>query len=284
VIEGFSTQRMQTITAEQLIEILKSLGLQTGDGVMVHSAVHFLGKPHDGMHTYYKALSIVLGLDAGAAMQTPNGTLVVPAFNFGFARGEAYDPQTTSSQGMGVFSEYVRQLSSARRTNHPMQSLAVVGKYADDLCQRDTLSAFDPGSAFERMLELDFKLLLLGADIQAVSMLHYSEQCAVVPYRYWKDFTGKVRRDSDWELHTYRMYVRDLDLNPQLSLLPVQRLLEERFQWLSVHLNYGKVVVCRMRNFVKAVDEILQRDPCALVVSSKQPANQKEIECSATQQ
>lgn len=275
---------MQTISAEQLIEILKSLGLQTGDGVMVHSAVHFLGKPQEGMHTYYNALSVVLDLDAETKVHVPMGTLVVPAFNFGFARGEAYDPQMTPSQGMGVFSEYVRQLSSAQRTRHPMQSLAVVGKYADDLCQRDTLSAFDPGSAFERMLDLDFKLLLLGADIQAVSMLHYSEQRAFVSYRYWKDFTGKVHRDSDWGLHTYRMFVRDLDLNPQLSLLPVQRLLDERAQWHSARLNYGKVVVCRMRDFVMATDEILQRDPWALVVSSKQSTDRKEIECSATPQ
>ena len=87
----------------------------------------------------------------------------------------------------------MRQQPEARRTPHPMQSLAVVGRYAADLAGRDTPSAFDPGSAFERMLELDFKLLLLGADIQAVSMLHYSEQRADVPYRYWKDFTGQVR-------------------------------------------------------------------------------------------
>ncbi len=120
------------------------------------------------------------------------GTLVVPTFNFSFARGESYDPKVTPCEGMGAFSEYIRQHPKALRTPHPMQSLAIIGHSAEDLSGRDTASAFDPGSAFERMLELDFRLLLLGADIQAVSMVHYSEQRAAVPYRYWKDFTGKI--------------------------------------------------------------------------------------------
>jgi aminoglycoside N3'-acetyltransferase len=174
---------------------------------------------------------------------------------------------------MGVFSEYVRQLAGVLRTTHPMQSLAVVGTYAEDLCMRDTPSAFDPDSAFDRMLDLDFKILLLGADIQAVSLLHYSEQRIGVPYRYWKDFTGKVVRSSVWEPRIYRMYVRDLDLNPQLSLLPVQNLLEERNQWRSASLNYGKVIVFRMRDFLTAANEILQNDPWALVISNKRPLN-----------
>ena len=128
---------------------------------------------------------------------------------------------------MGVFSEFIRQvLPGARRTPHPMQSLAVLGHYATDLTNRDTLSAFDPGSAFERMLELDFKLLLLGADARAVSMFHYCEQRAKVPYRYWKDFTGEVITSTGWQTRTYRMFVRDLEIKPQLTLDPVVEDLE----------------------------------------------------------
>jgi aminoglycoside N3'-acetyltransferase len=166
---------------------------------------------------------------------------------------------------MGVFSEYVRQHPAALRTPHPLQSLAVIGRYAADLAGRDTLSAFDPGSAFERMLELDFKLLLLGADVQAVSMVHYSEQRAGVPYRYWKDFTGEVKIPTGWETRTYRMYARDLELNPQLDLRPIQKALEQRGRWRQVALNYGQVAACRLKDFVQAADELLAKDPRALV-------------------
>ncbi len=203
---------MQEVTQQQVTTCLKALGIVPGDGLLVHSAVQFLGRPVGGLKMYLDAIQEVIG---------PDGTLIVPTFNFGFARGESFDPLSTPSQGMGAFSELVRQLPEAQRTTHPLQSIAVVGRYAYDLASRDTASAFDPGSAFERMLELDFKLLLLGADSRAVSMFHYCEQRANVPYRYWKDFTGPVRTPSGWQTRTYRMFVRDLELNPQLTLDPV---------------------------------------------------------------
>lgn len=259
---------MLEVTYPKLLSALKTLGLQPGDGVLVHSALQFLGKPLGGIEIYYRALAETCGLPE-------KGTLAVPAFNFGFARGEPYDPQTTPSQGMGSFSEFIRKLPGSRRTPHPMQSLAVFGALADDLAGRDTPSAFDPGSAFERMLELDFKLLLLGANIQAVSLVHYSEQRLPVPYRYWKSFSGSVARqeagETHWETKTYKMFVRDLAVDPHLDLSPIQRTLQAESQWLQVNLNYGTLSVCRLVNFTNATARLLGTDPWALV-SNRQEA------------
>ena len=261
---------MREVTTEQVCSALKTLGVGPGDGLLVHSAIQFLGRPIGGVGMYYESLCKILDFapDSRATQEefVPY-TIAVPTFNFGFARGEPYDPQTSPSEGMGAFSEYVRQLPCARRTQHPMQSLGVVGRYADDLVGRDTFSAFDPGSAFERILDLDFKLLLLGADIQAVSMLHYSEQRANVPYRYWKDFTGQIHTPTGWRTRTYRMFVRDLELNPHLQLLPIQNLLEARGQWQAVPINYGEIALCHLTDFVKATDELLADDPWSLVAN-----------------
>ncbi len=277
---------MQTVTRHQVISILEALGVRRGDGLLVHSALQFLGRPEGGVGMYYDALCTVLGIEIGQKRQVAGranpvaqpsalacGTIAVPAFNFAFTRGEAFDRRETPSQGMGAFSEYVRQRPDALRTPHPIQSLAVVGLHAADLAGRDTPSAFDPGSAFERMLELGFQLLLLGAEIQAVSMVHYSEQRARVPYRYWKDFSGRVRVDPPnddsgiawWERRSYRMFARDLDLDPRLNLSPIQNLLQERRQWASLPLNYGRISLCRLVDFVKASDQLLAVDPWVLV-------------------
>ncbi len=242
-----------------MVTALRAAGLQQGDGLLVHSAVQFFGRPQGGVGMYLQALRDVVGLQA---------TIAVPTFNFAFAKGEPYDPQNTPSVGMGAFSEYARRLPEARRTTHPMQSLAVIGQHAADLAGRDTRSAFDPGSAFERLLELDCKLLLLGADSKAVSMFHYCEQRASVPYRYWKDFTGPVKcPDGAWQERTYRMFVRDLELNPVLTLDPVVAYLQARGEWVSCPLNYGQVVVCRLAHFVAAADKFLADDPWSLVTN-----------------
>ena len=249
---------MLEVNLSQVCDALAAVGVQRGDGLLVHSAVQFLGRPDGGVGIYLDALQETLG---------PEGTIAVPAFNFTFARGERYDPETTPLIGMGAFSEHVRSQASARRTPHPMQSLALIGRYADDLAGRDTPSAFDPGSPSERMLELGFKILLLGAGVDAISMLHYSEQRYEVPYRYWKEFTGEVHTQTGWQTRTYRMFVRDLDLDPQLTLKPVQEHLETKGQWVSVAFNYGSVSMCLMRDFVSAVDSLLSEDPWSLVTN-----------------
>jgi aminoglycoside 3-N-acetyltransferase len=262
---------MQLLNHEQLTNAFRQVGLHDGCGLLVHSAVQYLGQPVDGLNTYLKAFDDVIGIpglsNTEESARPKTGTIAVPAFNFGFARGELFDPATTRSIGMGSFSEFIRRHPNSRRTAHPMQSLAVLGYYADDLSSRDTPSAFDPGSVFERMIELDFDLLLLGADIQAVSLMHYSEQRYQVPYRYWKDFQGTVRTPKGFEQRTYRMYVRDLEIDAQLSLHPVQRVLEARGQWQSAALNYGKIASCHMRDFFDVLDEFLLDDPWSLVMN-----------------
>ncbi len=253
---------MLNVNREQVISTLETVGLKKSDGVMIHSALQFLGIPEGGMGIYFDALWAVLGIGSGT------GTLVVPTFNFGFAHGQVFDQAFTPAEEMGVFPEYVRQQSGVLRSPHPMQSVAAVGHYAADLTMRDTPSAFDPGSAFDRMLELDFKLLLLGADVRFTSMIHYAEQRMQVPYRYWKEFTGEVRLTGQPpQIRTYRMFARDLTIDPDISSAPVQKALEERGLWTSVPLNYGKVALCRFRDFVSVAEELISKDPWALVLN-----------------
>ena len=249
---------MLEVTQEQIVNSLDSIGIIQGDSLLVHSAIQFLGRPVGGVGIYLHAIMDVIG---------PLGTLAVPTFNFGFAQGERYDPENTPAKGMGIFSEYVRKQPNSQRTSHPMQSLAVIGYHTKDLVTRDTPSAFESGSAFERILELDFKQLLLGADISASSIFHYSETRNNVPYRYWKDFSGEYKTSEGWQERIYRMFVRDLDLNPVLTAEPVEELLIKRSQWRSVKLNYGMIVSCSVRDFIAAVDHFLSDDPWSLVTN-----------------
>lgn len=254
---------MQAVNQQQVFECLQQVGVRQGDGLLVHSALQFFGPPQGGIQIYLEALREAVGLNH----QPPGGTLAVPVFNFSFARGENYDPALAPAVGMGSFSEFFRQQPAALRTTHPMQSFALLGEHAAELAALDTPSAFDDGSAVDRMIELDFKLLLLGADVQAASVLHYSEQRIGVPYRYWKEFNGNVRRAGNWHPATYRMYVRDLEMDPKLEIYQVEELLRKRGQWQSVALNYGWISLCRMSDFVQATSDLLRDDPWCFVTN-----------------
>ena len=247
---------LPVLSADQLRKALQKVGVRPGDGLLIHSALQFLGKPEDGQGMYLDVIESLIGEE---------GTLAVPAFTFAFARGQAFDGRNSPSEGMGSFSEFVRKDHRAKRTSHPMQSIALLGKHAQALSDFDSLSAFDEGSAFDRMLALDFKLLLMGADIQAASIVHYSEQRAAVPYRYWKDFKGKIWAQDKWRRGSYRMFVRDLELDPQLDLSPIQKQVIAAGQWASTDVHFGKVALCSLKDFVTACDQLLKKDAWALI-------------------
>jgi aminoglycoside 3-N-acetyltransferase len=247
---------MQDATLTQVVESLTAVGIRAGDGVLVHAAIQYLGRPVGGVDMYRQGFDRTLG---------PDGTLAVPTFTFVFARGQAYDPANTPSEQMGVFAEHIRTLPHAVRSPHPLQSVALIGRHAAEIASLDTPSAFDPGSAFERMLDLDFTMVLLGASIRVASIVHYSEQKAKVPYRVWKSFDGTVLRGGTAGPGTCRMFARDLALDPRNDFTPVQVLLENRGLWRQVKLNYGSVAACRLRDVVAAADDLLAKDPWALV-------------------
>jgi aminoglycoside 3-N-acetyltransferase len=249
---------MREVRLDDIIEALEGVGVRRGDGLLVHSALQYFGRPAGGIGVYLSALQAVLGSE---------GTIAVPTFNFSFADGEDYDPATAPSVGMGTLSELVRQHPDALRTSHPMQSFAVMGKWASELAACDTPSAFDDGSAVDRMMKLDFKLLLLGADIQASAILHYSEQRAGVPYRYWKDFSGRIKRGEVWEKATYRMFVRDMEIDARLEIYAIQDAMEKKGQWASHKLNYGTISLCGLRDFVATADQFLAEDPWVFVTN-----------------
>ena len=77
--------------------------------------------------------------------------------------------------------------------------------------------------------------------------------------------TGQVKTKAGWKERTYRMFVRDLDLDPQLELSVIQEELERRGLWKSVRLNYGAIGAGRLTDFVTVVDNLLARDPWILV-------------------
>jgi aminoglycoside N3'-acetyltransferase len=249
---------MRTVSQNQLRSTLNVLKVRPGQRLMMHAALQYLGKPDGGPGIYLDGLLEAIG---------PSGTLAAPTFNFAFARGEQYDPLTTPSANMGALAELVRTHPQARRTPHPLQSIAAIGPDAADLTARDTPGAFDPGGPFERMVELDYDLLLIGAGIDSVSLLHLAEQRLRVPYRFFKDFSGAYITPQGVEHRTYRMYARRLEANPRLTLRPVEERLRVAGQWQETTLNYGKIARLRMVDFVRVTEELLREDPYALALN-----------------
>lgn len=253
----------KTYSLNNLRNAASSLGIGSADILCVHSALWRLGLLEQ----------VPVGLIPAAVAEClldivgSHGTLAVPAFNFGFCRGETFVREETPAVNMGALSEFIRTRSGSHRSGHPMQSIAALGAAAEEICSPDSSTAFDPGGSFDLLVQSGAKLLLLGADFNAASIIHSAEQRVGVPYRYFKKFTGPYQEGGVTSERTYAMYVRDLELNPLLCLHSVALELAARKQLQECRLGRGMLMVARLDHVRDAAESLLLQDPWCFVLN-----------------
>jgi aminoglycoside 3-N-acetyltransferase len=155
---------------------------------MVHTRMSALGWVVGGSETVVRALLDALG---------PDGTLMVYASwaDHVYAledRPEAYreayraeppvwDPATGEvDRDYGRIPERVRTWPGALRSVHPEASVAAVGPRAAWLTAPHE-DGYGAGSPFARLVEASGQVLMLGAPLETVTLLHHAEAIARAP-------------------------------------------------------------------------------------------------------
>ncbi len=175
------------LTQSQIATGLRDLGLQSGDVVLIHSAMRTLGHVEGSANTVVDALLDVIG---------ERGTLVAPTFTFIHEPEDdpIIDPASDQSE-MGAITEAVRLHSDALRSIAYRHSFAAIGRRASVITDVDPKhSVFDIRSSFGVMLALNTKVLLLGVNYSNSTSHHFAEWLCEVPYRHTIDMTVKVRQ------------------------------------------------------------------------------------------
>lgn len=233
------------------------LELTKGDVLLVHNSLFNFGIPSDcSINALPGRIFNELQSTIGA-----EGTIAVPTFNFDFCKGLLFNKQETPSKNMGVFSEYVRKLPQAKRSCHPMQSIAVDGSHTDFIIENDTESSFSPDGPFDRLKALNGKILLLGADFNSVSMIHWVEENYEVPYRYWKTFKGTYIDKNFSSEKSYKMYVRSMETNPLLKLYSIEKELKRTNKLLEAQIGSGSIKVFDISDFISIAEDFIVRNP-----------------------
>lgn len=146
----------------------------------------------------------------------PEGTILVPTFNWDFCSGKGFDYYGTISQ-TGALGNIALKRKDFKRTKHPIYSFAVWGKGQKELCEMENIDAWGEGTPFSYMQDHRGKGLILGLENThgLTSKLH-NEQVFGVPYRYIKEFTAPYTDENGiTDVRTYSMNVRDYDMDPQ---------------------------------------------------------------------
>jgi aminoglycoside 3-N-acetyltransferase len=178
-------------TRASLAGDFRRLGIAAGNTVMLHASVRRVGPVVGGPDQIHLALKDAL---------TGTGTLMMyascPEHYDEVGRGHLsaeqerelleslppFDAATArSARDNGALVELLRTCPGSRVNNHPAR-FVVWGRHADHLISEQPWDfAFGHGSALERFVELDGKILLLGCDHDNVTFLHYAEHIADVP-------------------------------------------------------------------------------------------------------
>lgn len=175
---------------DNILSDLRALGVESGDIMMVHASLRAVGSVVGGPAAIAQAL-----LDA----VSPGGTLMalvswehssydatLNGRKLPRAEREAwptFDPDSaTPYPGYGALNRFLVRLPGAVRSAHPDASIVAIGDDAATIVSpHDLGSAYGPGSPLERLVSRKGKVLLLGAPLDAVTVLHYAEALADIP-------------------------------------------------------------------------------------------------------
>lgn len=132
----------------------------------------------------------------------PEGTLVIPSFNFNLKNGDTFN-MVKSIPVTGALAETALKREDFLRTSHPLHSFLVSGKYARELAAMENLSSFGPDSPFAFFHRKDMLMLMLGTSVtEAFTFVHHVEELEKVRYRRYAFLRIKYLYpdgDQDWK-------------------------------------------------------------------------------------
>ena len=178
------------VTRGQIALQVKELGVSPGDTVMLHASVGSIGWIAGGPSEVLGGVLDAIGADGTLMMYVGwegspydllvNAPQIPPAI---LALWPPYDPVTSHAMhAWSILTEYLRTWPEARRSQHPDSSFVAVGRLADELTRDHPLQyGMGEGSPLAKLCQHNGKVLLLGAPLSTLTLLHHAEHLADVP-------------------------------------------------------------------------------------------------------
>jgi aminoglycoside N3'-acetyltransferase len=186
---GFDNAPMESRTG--LAQGLRALGVREGDLLMVHASLRAIGAVDGGPSQILGALLDAVGpggtiaafvsWDRSSYEETLNGAVLGerereawPAFD------PAAHPEPYAE--FGALNRFICNHPAVRRSAHPDASFAAIGRRADEITSEHPLvEGYGPGSPLGRIVQAQGRVLLLGAGLDSVTVLHHAEVLADIP-------------------------------------------------------------------------------------------------------
>jgi aminoglycoside 3-N-acetyltransferase len=201
------------VTRSRLVSDLRALGVREGAVLMVHTRMSAIGWVVGGTETVVRALLETVG---------PTGTVMAYAgwednpYDLESWPDEwrrayleelpAFDPEISeSAHEHGRVPERIRTWPGARRSAHPEAGIVAVGARAEWITHRHPSDdGYGAGSPLARLVEARGQVLMLGAPLETITLLHHAESLADVPGKRRVTYRMPVLEDGHrvWQIFT----------------------------------------------------------------------------------
>ncbi|MBM7095340.1 AAC(3) family N-acetyltransferase [Bacillus sp. H-16] len=173
-------------TVLSLLKAFRSMGIEKGDSLIVHSSLSSLGWVSGGAQAVVLALMETVGEEGTLVMPTQSSDLSdpmhwcappVPREWWQTIRDTipAFDPHLTPTRGMGRIVEVFRSHPDVVRSSHPQHSFAAWGKNKDWMEAQPLSFGLGPDSPLQKLCDNDCKVLLLGVGFDSNTSFHLAE-------------------------------------------------------------------------------------------------------------
>jgi aminoglycoside 3-N-acetyltransferase len=192
-------------TRSQLTRDFAALGVTPGQTIMLHSSIKAVGPVLGGPNTIVQALLDALGPDGTLMMYAgwhdiPDFVLDLPPDErqVYYAEHPAFDPRLARAvRDNSYLAEVVRTWPGAERSLNPEASMVALGALAEPLTRDHPLNyGYGPGSPLAKLVEWRGRVLLLGAPLDNITLLHYAENRARMRHKNIIHYQCPILRDG----------------------------------------------------------------------------------------
>lgn len=241
------------LSSKDFEKVFLELGIQRGDILIVHSSVGKFDYIIGGCQAIYTAIKNVIGNEGTIIVPSQTLDITDPAsWNYPKVPKHwiekikqempSYDKKYSVASGMGIFSEYIRNLKDSVRSNHPIYSFSGVGMKAQEILESHP---YDYGlgwnSPLGKLYDLNAKILLLGTDFETNTSLHLAE--------YNLNRKTKIEKSKVIENDVSKwIEIKNIDLDIYDDFLEIQEKYRENIE--RAKLNKAEIMLVNMRECV----------------------------------
>ena len=194
------------VTRSVLVRDLRALGVNAGGILMVHTKMSALGWVVGGTQTVVEALLEAVGSDgtllayAGWEDDTYELEMWPEAWQRAYRQEfPPFDPLLSGGDPeVGRIPERIRTWPDARASDAHVGRMVAVGARAEWLtADAPRENVFGPGSPLAKLVDADGQVLLLGAPMETLTILHHAESLVDSPEKRMVSYPVRVRVGDD---------------------------------------------------------------------------------------